>query len=373
MPGLKRVGSQTDAVLQSRPIWQDTLGDYVSAIAWSPQGKLLAAASAAGEVILWNSERQMPSFLQPSTGQSVDCVAFSGDGQFLAAAGQDGQVHLWCLHSAGSEPVWESPLQVSLAQTAWVEHLSWHPTANCLAFSTGRSVQIWEAHSGQLTATLDFEASSVQGLAWHPQGEFLAVGGYQGIKIWQNQNWQEQPYILGLDSASQGIAWSPDGRYLASANLDRTLTVLEWGNPPPQPFPWLMRGFPGKVRRLAWSSVLLEGFPLLASPSAEGIVVWQKHPEDAVGWEGRMLVGHQGIVQAVAFQPGTSLLASAGEDGYLCLWHQSRQLIQTLEDPAEGIACLQWHPSGQWLAAGGYSGELWVWSKTTRAQGFQRR
>lgn len=372
MSGLKSMDSQTEAVLQSRPLWQDTLGDYVSAIAWSPQGKLLAAASAGGEVLLWNAEHQTPSLLQPSTGQSVDCLAFSGDGQFLAAGGQDGQVHLWCLHSADAALVWESPLQVSLAPTAWVEHLTWHPTANRLAFSGGRSVQIWEAHTGRITATLDFKASSVQGLAWHPQGKALAVAGYQGVKIWPDQHWQDQPYLLGLDSASQGIAWSPDGRYLASANLDRTLTVLEWGDPPPQPFPWLMRGFPGKIRTLGWSSVLADGFPLLASPSAEGIVVWQKHPDDAIGWEGRMLVGHQGIVQAVSFQPGTALLASVAEDGCLYLWHQARQFIQRLEHP-EGLACVQWHPRGQWLAAGGYSGELWVWRKTTRAQGFQRR
>lgn len=372
MSSLKIISSQTDTVLQSRPLWQDSLGDYVSAIAWSPQGKRLAAASAAGEVIIWNAEHQPPCLLQPSTGQSVDCLAFSGDGQFLAAGGQDGQVHFWCLHGVDSERVWESPLQVSLAQTAWIEHLAWHPTANRLAFSSGRSVQIWEADSGQIAATLHFEASSVQGLTWHPQGQFLAVAGYQGVKIWPDQHWQEQPYILELDSASQGIAWSPEGRYLASANLDRTLTVLEWGNPPPQPFPWLMRGFPGKIRTLGWSSILPEGFPLLASSSAEGIVVWQRHADDAVGWEGRMLVGHQGIVQAVAFQPGTALLASASEDGCVCLWHQARQLIQTLEHD-QGLSSLQWHPSGQWLAAGGYSGDLWIWGKTTRAQGFQRR
>lgn len=46
------------------------------------------------------------------------------------------------------------------------------------------------------------------------------------------------------------IAWSTDGKFIAEGNLDNTLTVVEWDCPAE---PWVMRGFPGKVRQLAWS------------------------------------------------------------------------------------------------------------------------
>jgi WD40 repeat protein len=367
--------AKIEGLLQSRPLQLEALSDYVSAIAWSPQGRELAAASTRGEVVLWRLGSKMTRTLQVGQGQSIDGLAFSADGQFLAAGGQDGTVHLWCLSSHPqafpATEIPDSPLQVTLNPGSdWVEHLAWSPTVNRLAFSLGRQVYVWDAGSGQIAAQLPFEASSVQGLAWHPQGQHLAVGGYQTIKIWGSQDWEREPYELGIDSASQAIAWSPEGRYLASANLDRTLTVLEWGEPPPQPFPWLMRGFPGKLRTLAWSSPMQEGFPMLASPSAEGIVVWQKHPDDTVGWEGKMLVGHEGIVQAVAFHPHSSLLASAAAEGRLCLWHRGQELLQTLEGPTDGYSCLQWHPQGQYLAAGSPGGELWLWSPSTRGQGF---
>jgi hypothetical protein len=33
--------------------WRGMLSDYVTAIAWSPQGEILAACSAHGEVMMW--------------------------------------------------------------------------------------------------------------------------------------------------------------------------------------------------------------------------------------------------------------------------------------------------------------------------------
>lgn len=166
--------------------------------------------------------------------------------------------------------------------------------------------------SSGLKTTLNFGTSSALNLTWHPDGQRLSVSGYQGVKIWTAEDWDDDPYLLTIPSASVAIAWSPDGKYTASGNLDRTITVLEWDNP----HPWVMRGFPGKIRQLAWSDVPTKaGTSLLASASAEGIVVWEKQEDESLGWEGRVLTGHEGTVQSIHFQPDTQLLASAAADG----------------------------------------------------------
>lgn len=93
-----------------------------------------------------------------------------------------------------------------------------------------------------------------------------------------------------------------------------------------------MRGFPGKIRHLAWSQALTKtGAPLLASASAECIVVWEKHPDVSRAWEGRVLERHTEVVQAITFQSNTLLLASASEDGWVCLWHKATRLAQHLK------------------------------------------
>ena len=168
-------------------------------------------------------------------------------------------------------------------------------------------------------------------------------------------------------SASVAIAWSPDGKYIASGNLDRTVTVLEWENP----HPWVMRGFPGKIRQLAWSNVPTRaGASLLASASAEGIGVWEKQEDESLGWVCRVLTGHEETVQSIQFQPNSLLLASAAADGSVCLWQKAKRQTQVFNGAPNGFSCLSWHPQGQQMAAGGQNGELLIWSKVMRGQGF---
>jgi WD40 repeat protein len=345
--------------------WQATLSDYVTAIAWSPDGKTLAASSAAGEVVLYQAGVFQPLPLQAVAGPSIDCLAFSHDGQFLAAGGQTGQVHIWRMQA--NLPEWVATINHA---SAWVDRMAWSPTQALLAFSLGKYVQVWDASLGGVATTLDFDTSSVLNLAWHPDGQRLSVSGYQGVKIWTAADWDDDPYLLTIPSASVAIAWSPDGTYIASGNLDRTITVLEWNNP----HPWVMRGFPGKIRQLAWSEVPTKaGASLLASASAEGIVVWEKQAEDSLGWEGRVLTRHEGKVQSIHFQPDALLLASAAADGCVCLWHKAKQLAQVLNGASNGFSCLAWHPKGQQLAAGGQNGELLIWFKLLRGHGFGPR
>ncbi|MBM0745720.1 PD40 domain-containing protein (plasmid) [Phormidium sp. CLA17] len=364
MSGLRASGLKTKKQGEFEPHWQGTLADYVTAIAWSLDGKM-AASSAAGEVVLYQAGAFQETSLQQGDGRSVDCLAWSQDGRWLAAGGQSGQVKLWRMQS-------ERPELIAIVgnPSAWVDHMAWSPTQDLLAFSLGKYVQVWDAALGDVATTLAFDTSSALDLTWHPDGKRLSVGGYQGVKIWTADDWDDDPYLLMIPSASVAIAWSPDGRYIASGNLDRTITVLEWENP----HPWVMRGFPGKVRQLAWSDVPTKvGASLLASASAEGLVVWEKQADEALGWEGRVLAGHEGIVQSMHFQPDTLLLASAAADGWVCLWHKAQRLAQVLNGASNGFACLAWHPKGKQLAAGGQNGELLVWSKLGRGQGFGQR
>lgn len=353
--------------------WQELLSDYVTAIAWSPDGKTLAASSAAGEVVLfYRAEPRQREVLQGVTGCSVDCLVFSSDGQFLAAGGQSGQVKIWQLQTEAIELI--STLENS---PAWVDRMAWSPAQNLLAFSLGRCVQVWDAtipwetcgatDEIDLLTTLNFGNSSVLDLTWHPDGKRLSVGGYQGVKIWTADDWDDDPYLLAIPSASVAIAWSPDGNYIASGNFDRTITVLEWENP----HPWVMRGFPGKIRQLAWSDVPTKtGASLLASSSAEGIVIWEKQEDESLGWEGRVLAGHEANVQSIKFQPNSLSLASAAADGWISLWQKAKRQTQVLNGVPNGFSCLSWHPQGQQIAAGGQNGELLIWSQATRGKGF---
>lgn len=339
---------------------QGQLPEYGTALAWTADGTELAIASAAGDIVLIDPAGGPQQSLRDPDGQSIDALSISDDGQFLAAGGQAGDVMIWRLG--------ESPELITCLENArtWVEHLAWHPHRNELAFGVGPYVQVWDAEAAEVVTTLMFESSSVLDLAWHPEGTQLAAGGHQGIKVWNSQDWDDDPQHYEIPAASLCLAWSANGEYLASGNMDRTLVVWAMGNP----YPWRMQGFPGKVRDLAWSEFWLGNAPLLASTSREGIVIWHKHQDDDEGWNPQLLELHQARVSAIAFQPRTQLLASASEDGSICLWQDALEVMQLLDGAEAGFSALAWNPHGTALAALGDTGDWLIWRQRRPKTGF---
>lgn len=337
--------------------WQGQLGDLVTALACAPDGRGWAASSAAGKVV-WNTGLGELIVLKSPAGDGVDAIsqmAFSADGRWLAAGGQAGKLAIWNCDRA------DDKLPPQLATTLnigeWIEHLVWHPTAPYLAVSYGAQVQVWDILTSTTTIAGKFDRSSVFDLAWHPSGNYIAAAGDKGVQIWSAS--ENIPYYnLSVDTTSLKLAWSDDGRYLAVGNFDRTLTIIDWQQPDER---WTLQGCPGKIRQLAW----LNGTdtPSLAVASGETIVLWALSV-DATTWNGLSLSGHQDIVTVTSAHPIAPILATGGADGYACLWTVDGQIEQIFTLPiVSGITAINWHPQALYLAAGTQTGAIGVWTR----------
>ena len=345
-----------------------SLSEYITALVWSPVGNRLAIASGAGEVVLWQEDFQ-ETVLQTASSASIDALGFSGDGQWLAAAGQAGKVMLWRLSADSPELV-----ETLTWGSTWIDRLHWHPNQPWLACNCGRVVRIWDADQGEALATLELPAT-VQDLDWSPDGTHLAVSAQQLVHIWETSRWISPRYEWELMAVSRALKWSPEGAYLASSNQDNSVGVLTWNNvralkqspDNPADLPILLAGLPGKIRQLAWADVPdAERSPMLATATRDLVVMWILVPDE--GWQSYVLDLHQDTVLDVAFQPQTGLLASLSEDGWILLWQAAVEPVQVLEGAKEVFSCLDWHPTGDYLAAGGQQGEVLVWSLCSDAR-----
>jgi WD40 repeat protein len=342
--------------------WRGALADYITALVWSPDGAWLGMASASGEVALHSQASSDMVLLRQADGQAINALGFSADSQLLAAGGQAGTVTVWDIQAVEAVAIWTQSYNGE-----WIDRLAWHPTRPYLALGVGTQVQIWEIPGNRKIAELDFADSSILHLAWHPDGTRLAVSGHGGIKVWSMEDWTANPKLIAVPGASLHCAWSDDGRYLGSGNLDRTLTVAEVESPPP----WLMQGFPGKVRQVAWSDLPTKsGSPLIAAACLEAITVWERESSFGGDWKSRVLQHHRERVNAIAFQPNSRWLAAAGQDGVVSLWDQGKTLATTLKFPQGACTALAWHPTHQSLVVAGSTGLAITWKPDQRVKGF---
>jgi WD40 repeat protein len=288
-------------------------------------------------------------------------LAFSADGRWLAAGGQSGKIQVWDL---AANPT-SIAATIDVGKT-WIEHMQWHPTRPEFAFGLGKYVQVWSAETLDIVTTLHFEQSTVLAIAWHPSGEYLTVGGDQGIKHWHCADWYEDPIIFQFPTAAAKILWNSSGNYLVCSTLDNLVVVLQWLNTDFDSSPWRMQGFPGKIRSFDWSK---HPSPLLASSSGADVVIWERHPDPNVGWEGEVIKGHNNIVGHVAFDGTSNYLASADANGRVAIWHNGGEWLQALETPMSEITALQWQ--GKKLAAANGNGDVMIWTESTQAKGFR--
>jgi WD40 repeat protein/tRNA A-37 threonylcarbamoyl transferase component Bud32 len=120
-------------------------GVSAGALAWSPDGRRLAAApnpeGPAGHLIrLWDAETGSEAHALPLTaGESIQALSFSPDGRRLASAGFDDQIRIWDTES-GLE------LLTLSGHEHWIWAMSFSPDGRRIVSTSGdRTVRIWDA------------------------------------------------------------------------------------------------------------------------------------------------------------------------------------------------------------------------------------
>jgi WD40 repeat protein len=116
---------------------------WVHAVAFSPDGSLLASASDDRTVRLWNAGTGQEVQKMEGHADWVRAVAFSPDGSLLASASEDRTVRLW---NAGTG----QEVQKLEGHTGWVRAVAFSPDGSLLASaSDDGTVRLWNAGTGQ--------------------------------------------------------------------------------------------------------------------------------------------------------------------------------------------------------------------------------
>ena len=332
--------------------WAAQLDDYVIDLAWSADGALLAAASAAGPILLLATPDGARRHELPGHENGTNAIAWRGT--VLASGGQDGAVKFWDALAG------QHTATATLGST-WIEQLQWAGGTN----ATGGTDDTLPAHlfasAGRGLSALRPDASvahsfkpvpkSITAVARHPAGGAIAVAYFGGVTIWDADDFiaqKELPYANGI----QALVWSPDGKWLVSGNQDPSVHL--WI--PEKDVELHMSGYEGKVKHLTFD----HSSRWLATSGGRDACVWDCDGDGPEGREPAMLP-HDAPVCAVAFQNRHGLLASAAQDGVVHLWSPERKqpLRATVRMPSAATK-LVWSPDDRYLAIGSEKGIVYV-------------
>jgi WD40 repeat protein/tRNA A-37 threonylcarbamoyl transferase component Bud32 len=198
----------------------------VTSVAFSPDGSLIASASADKSVKIWDMHTQRELMAIRGDFGEVSSVAFSPDGKRIAA-GSDRLVVFDVM--SGRELANMNPKEkvASVAFSQDGTHIG------CVSAVQSKEklnirVSVYDAASGEQVRTLDMRSPGFA--AFSPDWKRIASGSIQGggVTIWDALSGQEVMRVSTPWHNTMSVAFSPDGKRLAAGGLDGgTITIWE--------------------------------------------------------------------------------------------------------------------------------------------------
>ena len=340
--------------------------DQATAIAWSPNGRLLATGSW-NTVKIWDAEtgNQLRAFLGPkywtnsvsfstdsqrilfsgnditkiyniNTGQEVK-IEIDGSDNIVSAFSPDGKT---LVLAAGGWGWWiydaETGKQIKPGKglSNYIGNVSYSPDGKHIIINTGYSPSIYDAETTDFVAFLSGHLANVSSASFPRDGKWLITGSWDGsVRIWSAETFVEKARLIAFDD-NEWLAMTPDGYYTASAKGDQYLNVRV-GN-------------------------TVTGIDRHRATFNKPAVVQAR-----LSNSGRM-ASHKENITSVAVNPAGTRIASVALDKTIKIWDmESGKELRSISNIGGSVNAVSWSPDGKTLIHGAEDKTVRIWDAET--------
>jgi WD40 repeat protein len=208
-------------------------GGTVTGSAFSPDGTLVATATATGPVQVWRLPTgrlvrklrgHKPTALgAPGIFYLIRRVEFSADGRRLVTAGYDGTARIWDVGA------WTTVRVLRPPRSSYLEAATFSPDGKLVATASGAggTVAIWDSETGGLVRRIRTRGPQFCA-TFSADSKLLVTCGGDGVaRIWNVDSGERVLAFRGHSGWVLSGTFSPDGTLLATTGADATARVWD--------------------------------------------------------------------------------------------------------------------------------------------------
>ncbi len=312
----------------------------ITQVLFHPTSQSVLTASEDGTLKQWSLDGTLTSTIPEAHPGGVVSMVYSPDGAHLLSVGQDQTMKRWTLDGQVQQT---TPLpDGSVTQVAMM------PDGQTILTSHDRGIDQWSL-TGDLLRQMTTDTGSISAIAIHPDGDLIAAGAQNGtVTLWDAAGVQVGTISSAHVSRIEALAFA-DRDTLVSAGRDRRIHLWSTDGV-------LKETFLGHEHQVLDLAVHPTG--AIASVSADRTLrLWQQNTRRRIinahpNWE----------INDHAVHTASGIIATASGDQRVRLWRQTGQQLQELTEHNDTVEAVAFSPNGSYLASGDHEGRILLWA-----------